>query len=135
MTKNNKTSQQPANPAEYAGQEVQPARAVSIQVPGGMIEGELIGYRTRKSKTGEEYSGWVFQATKAVIEDRDTKSATPAAAGRYFVFNATRLDRILQEVNAGDEVRVTYLGKEKNEKPGADGTTGQHHAFSVRLLS
>ena len=123
------------NTQETAGQtgerEVQTSRAINIQVEGGLVIGELIGFRTRTSHDGNKYSGWVFQAEKVIAENRENKKPESYQPGRYFVFGATRLDRVLQEVETGERVKVVYLGKEKNETAGPDGTFGQHHAYRV----
>jgi hypothetical protein len=113
--------------------QVEESRAVSITVAGGCMAGEFVKHSTRYTKEGAEYSGWIIKG-QGVIEDRATKAATPAPAGRYFVFSAQRLDRQLREVERGEKIRITYLGLEQNEKAGPDGSFGKHHSFKVVYL-
>jgi hypothetical protein len=112
---------------------VQPAQEINIACEGGMIEGKLIGIRSRMAKDGETvYRGWVIDASKAVAEDSHTKLPQVLPAGRYFVFSALRLDLLSQEVEKAEFVRISYLGKVANDKTvNTHDGDGFHHEYQV----
>jgi len=125
-TTENKTTS--ANgPAERA---VQESRAVSLAITGGTMSGIFVKHATRTAKDGGEYSGWIVEGS-GVVEDRKSGKGVPAPAGRYFIFCASRLDRQMREIERGEKIRIDYLGMERNEVAGPDGTFGKHHNYKV----
>lgn len=125
MTNSNKTNER----------EVSAAKAVSITCKGGSVSGKFVGFRTRMSKDNKPYSGWVLDAIAGMVESRDGAAVEKLEAGRVFVFGANRLDKILQEVQAGENIRIDYLGKVANDKTATNPKgEGQHHTFKVVYL-
>lgn len=112
--------------------EVTAAKAVSITCKGGSVSGKFVGYRERTSKAGEIYSGWVIDAIAGQVKSRDGGAVEKLEAGRVFVFGANRLDKVLQEVQAGESIKIDYLGKVANDKTATNPKgEGQHHTFKV----
>lgn len=123
------------NTTPRTGREVTAAKAVSITCKGGFIYGKFVGFRTRTSKDNKPYSGWVIDAGGGLIESRDGGAVEKMEPGRAFVFGANRLDKVLQEVQAGENIRIDYLGKVANDKTATNPKgEGQHHTFKVVYL-
>lgn len=114
-----------------AEKEVKLARPVALEVTGGTITGKYCGSQQRQAKDGgKPYFGHIIEGAGVAL-DYKTKAATALPEGRWFVFGKTRLDRFMREVQPGERIKITYLGKEKNRNEAGEETEGSHHAYRV----